>query len=1288
MDQHYQGRYGGAVFIAVLLIFAMVSIIAVATERWVSTVKGDRLLLQRQKAAAAADVVASLVEARMINRSFDQLAERLETTEAQEAVSLAGKPASDFTWWHLQGCCYVDASGAYNERARNPALWINGCLVRWRIEPVSLNDTTFQSDVAFNNVFINPPNAGDNIVTWQRSPSVGQVPAAVLNPQDVGYYYRIVTEAYAMKEPSDATRLTAPWIDGNTGVNNLADYDTRSEVMRIFQMKTRSVFDYALIHLDEDLVIQTGTGISIQNGPVHSNGAIYINGGEFTPFNNIFNNSSPDYHLLASGDWFNGSYGGIPYGDAQSTRIGTATNQLTVTAVNGIHRTGKLALYCSFLNGNIATPAAGRTALDPNLDIPNPVDVRAASGQSGPIGSWCDNNHQRDLNGDDASNKSDRVEINGIKFTSDGDSRSHAVMKARHNGLVLDSQDNVERITLTTQKGAGDWFLEPQQLVSAITSNNGSITGDLTVNAVGNVSLYGPTASKLGYVGGPVVPRRRPNLARPGFFLPIAANTGYLSNAGANANVPVLGSANSRNWTQLTMTPLLPNGGSDGSAYGATMDFVTNGAVATRANGKALTAEGLPLWWNAVGGNLYGIKDISFRNVADPGSFDWGTAVPVNPPSNPGGVGVQGGDRTNSRFLSRSNQAGTITSSVTVIVGRNIVNIDTDRLIGTGFSRFEAKETYLREALFDYSKSGIDDQAFYNLNGANWPNFLNRTGLTIRELPCQRYVTWQIVTGGAGTVVHNLTITNSEAAGVLGVINATNALQPGVVISWPDGFHQAPDRTVLSNYMLRPANGTVMGMYDRVAMVRYLCSNYNVLFMGRNVTAEFFSQILTAPTYGDCIATEDEFVDARESLYLASMYADGEAGSVFNPMNYRAGGAYNLKINPGSALNYRVNALTIGLRSVMTWLRTNTCAIFDGTPGGRLGLPAGTLLRDHFNGLFYVHRTRRSLTYHPLWTPIFDWVSMGNTLTDERSFIVNDRNYPFLLNYAFVSDFAAANNDPFIAAATPNGQDPFSTVLHGGWTRNAPWNWREAMGPVETMRGVVRIRGGLNSDGGSKASYATVNWNSTSVNASNGLTFVTPNRLYMWGDFNSVNISGASRSTSTETMYPPCALWADGITSLSPNWSDSTACCNNTTGGLLSSQNATGGGVSYSNNLGTNTIINSSIVQNNVYTNLLNAASFGGTITDTFLRPLEQGNRIISTLGSMVFVREQRYTHSPFGYAFNSTSYLNRATRVYSPPTNNMTFNGDLKMFVGRPPVTPLAVTVNRMVDIVDDGTR
>jgi hypothetical protein len=72
----------------------------------------------------------------------------------------------------------------------------------------------------------------------------------------------------------------------------------------------------------------------------------------------------------------------------------------------------------------------------------------------------------------------------------------------------------------------------------------------------------------------------------------------------------------------------------------------------------------------------------------------------------------------------------------------------------------------------------------------------------------------------------------------------------------------------------------------------------------------------------------------------------------------------------------------------------------------------------------------------------------------------------------------------------------------------------------------------------------------------------------------------------------------------------------------------------------------------------------------------------------MVFVREQRYTHSPFGYAFNSTSYLNRATRVYSPPTNNMTFNGDLKMFVGRPPVTPLAVTANRMVDIVDDGTR
>ncbi|MBA3845826.1 MAG: hypothetical protein H0X45_04155 [Planctomycetes bacterium] len=384
----------------------------------------------------------------------------------------------------------------------------------------------------------------------------------------------------------------------------------------------------------------------------------------------------------------------------------------------------------------------------------------------------------------------------------------------------------------------------------------------------------------------------------------------------------------------------------------------------------------------------------------------------------------------------------------------------------------------------------------------------------------------------------------------------------------------------------------------KAAWVAYLTSQYVVYFAGRDVTAALFADIATAATYGDFICTEDEFVDTRENLHLQRFY------SSINLAAYPAGGI---------APPHRTNVLTLNLRRIQDVLRT--------WPMTRFGSAAASLANAHFNGLIYAARTRRSSSYHPVLRPdlILD---LG----------------PDPENYVF------RTNNPYT-----NPAGPLTDI-------------REGVGPVETKRGHVRVRGG-----------ADINWNTAASGVTalgtSGLTMVSPDRVYLWGDYNVTNRPDAGGTPRT----PPCAVFADGLVALSNAWLDANNRIFTPT---------TTAAVKYSGVSAASTRYITSMVINNVPTEGWNAEAGGTGGCSNMIRFLENWrDRTITLRGSAVVLNAQRYSRGALAYAYFPL-HMNAA--VYRPPTRDIQFNTDLLMQAGQPPFSPFGVQVTRVVSLVN----
>ena len=500
---------------------------------------------------------------------------------------------------------------------------------------------------------------------------------------------------------------------------------------------------------------------------------------------------------------------------------------------------------------------------------------------------------------------------------------------------------------------------------------------------------------------------------------------------------------------------------------------------------------------------------------------------------------------------------------------------------GDSFDDWEAKGFYLERGLFG---QGMSAPQYYTAI----PDSLSRTGLVIRERPSQNA---------------------ALARPTLTVVDPLSMVEP-------DGF----------------------GAY-KTNYATYLKSQYVVLFAGRNITGYFFDQINNA-TYNknypeqNFIVTEDEFIDHRETSWMAANYG-------IDPRNYIGG------------LSYRQNVLTLNVRAIQDFLATTVSSAID---------PAldGALAKTHFNGLIYVHRTRRSNTFHIIDRLLFAWTAPTP----------NGSNIPF-------------TNGKYVA--------PAAAGIAGANYDNLT-NIREGDGPYETTRCAVRIRGGLQVDSpyypnGTqndliRKKYAEINWDAPASGnvglANSGLTIVTPNRCYMWGDFNTTTHTDPTDSSKQLTV--PCAVFADGITGLSSNWRDSVWQDYPTTS--ISSGNPKTYGEWTPEYMAASTKYITSMVTNNVPMAQWNVTSFGTGGAGEMIYMVENWKYADFVFrGSMVVLNEQRY--SKCGHCY-MPSILTGGVGVFETGPVEFKFNTDLLTRDGQPPFSPWGFQVTRVVSTVN----
>jgi hypothetical protein len=410
----YQRR-GSAMLVTMLVTTAVVAILFVASEHTRANTILTNMADDRLRASLAAESVAALVESKLVGRAAET--ENL-TKNVQQDPAL---------WWNLVGCSYTTGSTTViPERG----LWMNGCVVRWRIEPVkigSIIDTqSIASDATYTvNREIDPARVQQRETAAQAASNGGSLLAG--NPPF--FHYRIVAEAYALKNPTDVA--AAPWSESGK-------HTVSVQIQRVVQLNLINLFDYAVFYgakgATGDLEFEPEFDTNM-TASMHSNGAIFF-GGSGTSFN------SKDYKKSAS----NGG----------TITLGDHSDKVQISGVMGVFRMRKSA------NVFFASPAGNDdTILLSPFEVPRPgKKVKGSKKQSVMSGKF-------DLNGGDGNPATEKVAINGEKFTFYRDSRSDwSLPENRLDPYVKDAKSGGTAITsLASIPEFAGYPLEPQRLV-------------------------------------------------------------------------------------------------------------------------------------------------------------------------------------------------------------------------------------------------------------------------------------------------------------------------------------------------------------------------------------------------------------------------------------------------------------------------------------------------------------------------------------------------------------------------------------------------------------------------------------------------------------------------------------------------------------------------------------------------------------------------------------------------------------------------------------------------------
>jgi hypothetical protein len=536
-----------------------------------------------------------------------------------------------------------------------------------------------------------------------------------------------------------------------------------------------------------------------------------------------------------------------------------------------------------------------------------------------------------------------------------------------------------------------------------------------------------------------------------------------------------------------------------------------------------------------------------------------------------------------------------------------------------------------------------------------------KTGLTIRErgAPNLNFKWWRTF--------------DTALTGPTGTLIMTNAPLPGSTLAtrgqpnFPYVWNQCGPTTLTLNPNPPPVGNTEMVN----AYIAMLEANYAV-YLGQaqmggylqpyDITASFFnfntgiaqasgSVLDTVFKSAGLIATQDFFMNWREASWME----------------------VNHYLTAAEAANYNIDALTLNIGNVCSYLQSTPWASVD--PGGVTGNVG--MLNTAFSGIIYVQRTPRAADWGAVGLPANYGPPMQATGAAGLLYPNYDALSPLGYNPSFITNVADAVSlyiAPFASSGASNnlangasypvvGNVTVGNV--GSLPTTAPGQanvWSVYPSPK-----VVRVFNG-----------AAINWGGVQPAAANrpqGLTVITPNPCYMWGDYNIQTYP----DTNGTAQITPCAIYCDGLTDMSSSWVDNA--------------NTYAAGEP---NTSTSTSYICSVVINNLPTDSESTYCGGSNGTHNVIRYCENWGATWTFEGSLVVLNRMRYTRSyqttptptittVCPLSNNGSLYAaNSSGGYYSPPTRVYQFNSDLLSSAGQPPASLSGISVQRVVSTVN----
>ncbi len=489
---------------------------------------------------------------------------------------------------------------------------------------------------------------------------------------------------------------------------------------------------------------------------------------------------------------------------------------------------------------------------------------------------------------------------------------------------------------------------------------------------------------------------------------------------------------------------------------------------------------------------------------------------------------------------------------------------------------------------------------------------------------------------------------------------------------------------------------------------KYMASQYQVFWGTRKITEDFMA-FNEDDGPDERPATEEWFYNPREFWSQPRWWNEGDRDPITNALLPRSQWIEKETGNPIDVPNgennenwtywrrmmARSSVLDLNMDKVQNYIRTRTLTQATSDRWG-FGTPAmagvgGGLLRSSFSGLIYAVRTNR----YP-WNP--------NRVVPDGTVDPVDLN-PFNPELPNTANIHGANYVPLtdtrlvfeVASGGALGQSILGTTL-------APNTSALPIRPFDFHHG-VKI-----SNGRRLFWAAPGAWNAS------GVTFVTPNQLYLQGNLNTVPVLDAGGLPRTV----PMAVMGDTITLLSNKWSlanfqrdglDMDNMDVNRGGGGYANGGALAGGFfeipnDWNSYRASDTTYNACIVTNNQPTTRDRIRlGEGAPFVNTLLFLENWSSRSMNYTGSLVVLDSARYTRGylleqgktfgrgPLGViGWTSTiaefngggtsgpdwgANVGAMPIVYRPPNRNMNFNNDLLLREGTPPFAPYSFSIN-----------